>query len=435
MAASGGAAATGYWYATLGSSDSEVGVGVQVGSDDSLYVNATGNNAMHAAKYSSAGALSWQRRLALASTPTDPRHLGIDSNNSIFFAFADATSAADSIFAVAYNSSGALQWQKRWNANSRGTLGGNAATVAYGSNIYVIGARVGQFAEAVGGNGTSWLTKAATSNGSVTWSNNTYQLDTGSVYGITVDSSENIFVAHEVDQDTTYNIAQLAVSKFNSSGSRLWTACFRGESYSAGSFTFYSSITARSIATDSSGNIYAVGNKVFNSGANSRPAIIKLNSTGTFQWIKGLGSSVGYFMGVTTDASGNVYACGYVGSTAVLISYDSSGNINWQRTWSGGVSDTFRSIDIDSNGDLCICGNTSSAGEGSNDIFLIKLPADGSLTGTYGNFTYAASTYTNATEVANAYSPSIGTYSQSVTVTNSSFSETAGSLVSDTTNL
>lgn len=433
MAASGGGPSSGYWYATLGSAQSEIGVGIRAGSDDSLYIKAFGGGYVYAAKYATDGALTWQRRIATATGPSDTRQLAIDSSDSIYFAYADTGTSTDSIYAVAYNSSGALQWQKRWNGNSRFGLQDGAYAVCYGSDIYVSSRRFSQFGESAVGNGTAWLIKAATSTGAVTWSNNTYNLD-NYAYAVTVDSSENIYMAHEVDQGGTPNIGQLAVSKFNAAGARAWISSVRGESYSFAGTTYYRTIAGESVELDSSTNIYVAGRKL-NTSDVTRAAIFKFNSSGTIQWARALGTTAGSYYGVTTDSSGNIYACGNVSGVAVVVSYDSSGNINWQRSWAGGVGDGFRSIDIDSNGDLCICGNTSSAGEGSNDILLVKLPADGSLTGTYGNFTYAASTYTNATEVANAYSSGAATYSQSVTVTNSSFSETAGSLVSDTTNL
>jgi hypothetical protein len=292
--------------------------------------------------------------------------------------------------------------------------------------------RVSQFGESANGNGTASLMKATASTGAIAWLNGTFNLD-NYPYAVTADSSGGIYMAHEVDQDTTYNIPQLAISKFTTSGGRLWSSCIRGQQYTSGTFIFYRVIYARDIAVDGSGNIYAVGG--LETSTATPPAIYKFNSSGTFQWAKILGSATGVFNGVAIDSSNNVYACGNIGGIAVIASYDGSGNINWQRTFNGGVSEAFQSASIDSNGDLCLTGNTASDGQGSNDIFIVKLPSDGSLTGTYGNFTYAVSTYTNGTGTVSAFSPSITTYSQSVTVTNSSFAEAAGGLVSESTNL
>lgn len=434
MAATGSGTTSNYWYATLGGSSSDVGVGIRVGSDNSLYINATSGTATCAAKYSPAGALTWQRRIATVSTPSDMRRLAIDSTDSTYFAFTDSGTNGLMTFAVAYNSSGALQWQKRWDVSERLAASGRTYAVCYGSNLYVSTGRTSQLAESAAGNGVALLIKATASAGAFTWARNTYNLDN---YGqaVTVDASENVYMVHELDRTTSANQSTLAVSKFSSAGSRLWTSAGAGETYSVSGMTFYRQIVGYAIGTDSSVNIYVAGIKE-NTSSVYRAAIFKLNSSGTIQWARALGTTSGIYYGVTTDSAGNIYACGSVGSVAVVVKYDSTGAITWQRSFTGGVSDVFRSISIDSNGDLCICGNTSSAGQGSNDILVLKLPSDGSRTGTYGNFTYAVSTYTNATEVANAYTPSgLATYNQSVTVTNSSFSETAGSLVSVAANL
>lgn len=431
MAASKGAgAASGYWYATLGSANSDVGLGIRIGSDNSLYLNAASTAAVYAVKYSPTGSLNWQRRLTVVTASTTDRKLAIDSSDSTYLGYSDSGTATNSVYVAAYNSSGALQWQKRWNHNGR-SLTYRPSAVCYGSNLYVGNARISQTSESPGGNTTGLLTKSPTSTGAVTWSRNTYNTD-NNCEAITVDSSENIYMAHDIDRSTLYNYNSLAVSKFSSAGSRLWTSTVSGEAETSGT---YRGIFAYDIALDSSVNIYVAGVKENTSSVN-RAAIFKFNSSGTIQWARALGTTSGIYHGVTTDSSGTIYACGYIGNVAVVVSYTSSGTINWQRSWTGGVSDVFRSIAVDSNGDLCICGSTSSAGQGSNDILILKVPSDGSMTGTYENFTYAVSTYTNATETASAYTPSgVTTYSQTITVTDSTFSEAAGSLVSDTTNL
>jgi hypothetical protein len=360
------------------------------------------------------------------------KRLAIDSSDNIYFGYLDNSTALDSWFAAAYNSSGSLLWQKRLNTNTRFGVSNPPAAVSYSTDVYMSGSRISQFGESAGGNGTAVLAKLTASTGAIAWANNTYNSD-NYAYAVTADSSGGIYMAHEVDQDTVRNVSQLAVSKFTTSGGRSWSSSIRGAAYSLAGATYYYSPRANDIAVDGSGNIYAVG--TLQNASTTTPAIYKYNSSGTLQWAKILGTASGGFNGVAIDSSNNVYACGNIGGIAVIASYDGSGNINWQRTFNGGVSEAFQSASIDSNGDLCLTGNTASDGQGSNDIFIVKLPSDGSLTGTYGNFTYAVSTYINGTGTVSAFSPSITTYSQSVTVANSSFAEAAGGLVSESTNL
>ena len=56
----------------------------------------------------------------------------------------------------------------------------------------------------------------------------------------------------------------------------------------------------------------------------------------------------------------------------------------------------FLSVD---NGNVYVSAYTSSSGAGSNDILLITVPSDGTGTGTYGDFTYAESSYSENIQV------------------------------------
>ena len=53
-------------------------------------------------------------------------------------------------------------------------------------------------------------------------------------------------------------------------------------------------------------------------------------------------------------------------------------------------------IRLDSGGNLVICGHHRDDAESSDIALLMRLPSDGSFTGTYGIFTFTAATPTNA---------------------------------------
>ncbi len=118
----------------------------------------------------------------------------------------------------------------------------------------------------------------------------------------------------------------------------------------------------------------------------------------------------------------------------MLAKYNSSGTIQWQRTLGGTVQDNGISLAIDSSDNLYALGLTRSAGEGGNDIFLAKVPNDGSLTGTYvldgADIVYAASTLTAATSTLTAATSTLTDASSSLTAATSSFTSSSVSLTS-----
>jgi hypothetical protein len=163
-----------------------------------------------------------------------------------------------------------------------------------------------------------------------------------------------------------------------------------------------SSTTFRSVAVDSSGNIYAVGDIVgtttFDTGftvtggyAGNNAVIVKYSPSGETQWVQtqsNILASNSFFRSVAVG-SGNVYAAGYITKAAliykfgdapaasvdttgictsnniVLVKYDStSGDAEWATTTaSGTIYSYFNSVAVDSTGNVYAAG-----GIGQGDI-------------------------------------------------------------------
>ena len=168
-----------------------------------------------------------------------------------------------------------------------------------------------------------------------------------------------------------------------------------------------------SIAVDSSGNIYITGyfyETVDFGGGNVTSAgsadifVLKLNSSGTFQWVNTYGGSafdVG--MDITVDSSGNSYITGYFEGTVdfgggsvtsagaadiFILKLNSSGTFQWVNIFGGTSTDVGQGIAVDSSGNSYITGsfletvdfgggNVTSAG--SDDIFVLKLNSSGTF--------------------------------------------------------
>ena len=235
---------------------------------------------------------------------------------------------------------------------------------------------------------------------------------------IAVDSSGNIYITgyfyETVDfgggNVTSAGSADIFVLKLNSSGTFQWVNTYGGTSFDFG----------RGIAVDSSGNIYITGyfyETVDFGGGNVTSAggadifLLKLNSSATFQWVNTYGGSA-FDVGedITVDSSGNSYITGYFEGTVdfgggnvtsagsadfFVLKLNSSGTFQWVNTYGGSAFDVGQDITVDSSGNSYITGyfegtvdfgggNVTSAG--AADIFILKLNSSGTFqwVNTYG---------------------------------------------------
>ena len=236
------------------------------------------------------------------------------------------------------------------------------------------------------------------------------------VAGVAIDSSDNIYITgtsegtnifgKNVTSGTTRDIF---VAKLNSSGVVQWVYTVGGTGADRG----------RKIALDSSGNIYVAGyyeNTVDFGGGNITSNgswdayLLKLNSSGTFQWVKSYGASSNDLgRDVAIDSNDNIYLTGNFRGTVdfgggdvssnpsnnayiFLVKFNSSGVFQWVYTAGGTGVDDVRSLALDSSDNPYITGsfqstvnfgggNTTAAN--TNDLFILKLNSSGAYQSIY----------------------------------------------------
>jgi uncharacterized delta-60 repeat protein len=399
-----------YWIGTLGSASYKIyGNGVAVDSSGNVYVCGTHeftstNVDGFLAKYNSSGTIQWQRRYGdNDNSSQDASGIAVDSSGNVYTvgSFVLGGYYRSQILLSKYNSSGTIQWQKHLGSNTDfGTADdyGNSVAVDSSGNVYVVGT-------------DNWASMAEItvakydSSGTIQWQrglNGTYS-DGGS--GITVDSSGNVYIVGATTLNAS-GYSALILAKYNSSGSVQWQQRL-------GNTTTYT--YGGGIAIDSSGNLYVVGT------SSSHIVVAKYNNSGTIQWQRSLSSSYSdYGIGVAVDSSGNVYISGYGGGPnqqCIIAKYDSSGSIQWQRNLSNSsLSVRFNKIAVDSSGNIHVFGFISGSPATS---IVAKFPGNGSYTGTYTvgsySFTYDASSLTDATSSITNSSTSLGTYNDVLT--------------------
>ena len=228
--------------------------------------------------------------------------------------------------------------------------------------------------------------------------------------GVAIDSSDNIYITGTSQgtnlfgkNATSGTTDDIFVAKLNSSGVVQWVYTAGGTGRDRG----------RKIALDSSGNIYVVGyyqNTVDFGGGNVTSNgswdafILKLNSSGTFQWVKSYGGSTGNDLGrdVVVDSNDNVIMLGTFRGTVNFDNGDGGGVVNytsndydiflirlnssgiWQSVWvttNNGSADG-RALAIDSNNVTYLTGSYSGSvtfgannrtATNSNDLFIHKI--------------------------------------------------------------
>jgi len=233
--------------------------------------------------------------------------------------------------------------------------------------------------------------------------------------GIAIDSSGNVYKGGSF----AFTGYEGTMSKYNSSLTHQWTRSIR-KGYGAGKI--------KAVAVDSNDNPYFCGHI----DGDDCGFVTKYNSSGTQQWIKFLrdrDDSFAQFSSMHIDSNDNIYLGGSLSedgypngafyatqNIGIVVKYNTSGTKQWER----GISYTNNatgfsnqqpgnmpsSITTDSQGNVIFLfaqhSNPAWYAGGADKISLrlAKIPADGSMTGTYsggvdGNVKYGATDTTD----------------------------------------
>jgi len=371
-----------YWYTTLGfpSVDLEF-TSMDVDSSGNLYATTRTVNSGGAviAKYDNAGVLQWQRFMAGSNGWGANPNLVVDSSGNIYWCAIDGTYG---LLVVKLNNSGVIQWQTRLGVGSTGAISSdialNNAGEIYCNLVY-------QQTSQSGTNNCQLTVIKLTSAGVITTRHSINSMDIRSPGGLAIDQSNNDVYMSGSFYNTGNTRSEGTLLKKNSSLQNIWTEAV----YDA---LTGSDITCRDVTIDSVGQIYMIGEY------DGKILLVKyFNSSGTFAWTRKLGDNISTTAGfsITTDANNYVYVCGHTDSNTtstsdVFISkFDTNGGtVYWNRQFGGTGEDKGRRIKVDSNGNVYVAGFTESTGAGPKNGFILKVPDDGSLVGTYGSVEY-----------------------------------------------
>lgn len=192
---------------------------------------------------------------------------------------------------------------------------------------------------------------------------------------IAVDSSGNVYVTGR--SCASWRTCDFATIKYDSGGSEAWVATYNGPDNGLDE--------AYGIAVDSSGNVYVSG-RSWGSGTDHDYATIKYDNEGNEKWVakyNGPGDSFDCIKAIAVDSFGYVYVTGYSKGSGTdqdyaTIKYDNEGNKEWVARYNGpgNISDMAYDIAVDSSGNVYVTGE--SWGEGTYyDYATLKYDNDG----------------------------------------------------------
>jgi len=356
------------WNRTWGGNFSDYGYGVAVDSSDNIYLTGSsysfgaGIDDMVLVKYDNSGVYQWNR--TWGGTDEDESYgVAIDSSDNIYLTGATnsyGTEGSLDIFLVKYDSSGVYQWNRTW--------GGNNTDVSYGisvdssDNIYLVG-----YIWSLGTGSYDMVLVKYDSSGVYQWNRTWDGSNADYGYGVALDSSNNIYITGYIWSFMTGSFDMVMV-KYDSSGVYQWNRTWGGNDYDEGS----------GIVIDSLDDIYITGATESFSVGGYDIVLVKYSSSGRLQWNHTWGGAdYEESFGVAIDSSDNIYLTGVTSEgegdrDIVLVKYDSAGVAQWNHTWGGIYDDKSSGITIDSLDNIYISGATKNFGAVNYDMLLLK---------------------------------------------------------------
>lgn len=371
---------------------------------------SAGNGSAFVTKYDTIGTVVWQQKIEdTGGAYVSGEGVSIDASGDVYVIVNTITGApvyTGNVLKLS-GADGSVIWQK--------VCGDSAVAVSFTSifvdnlfaRLYVVSDSFGANSDAI-----SEIICLGAGDGKVAWQFEIAVSGTHiSANGVTVDSSGNIYVSGDTTLVNAYSTPTGFLLKLYTDGSILWQRSLEGSSSpSLGS----TDTSIRSCITDSGNNVYTVGYRNLGGGATPPWYLVltKFDSAGTKVWDTQIEYSSGHLAGldVAVDSSGNIYANAMVQVDATptkwfIAKFNSSGAIQWQRYVSNATRDIsafysygFGCLDV-SGSKISMVGTSTTTDTFIASSLALVVPTDGTLTGTYNGYVYAASSLTQSSGV------------------------------------
>ena len=251
-------------------------------------------------KYNSSGMQQWLKTYNGTGSSTDsPSDLKTDASGNIYITgYSTGVGTGYDWLTIKYDPSGTQLWEKRHNGPGNSADVANSLAADASGNIYVTGFTGGN------GSGNDITTIKYNSSGIEQWVQTYNGPGNGNdnARSLVLDAAGNVYItgySSGLSSGSDYTTI-----KYNSSGVQQWLQTYNGPG-NAGE-------DAYSILLDAAGNIYITGSSA-GSGTDYDYATVKYNPSGAQQWVlryNGPGNSYDDSRSLAIDTSGNVYVAG-----------------------------------------------------------------------------------------------------------------------------
>ena len=210
-------------------------------------------------------------------------------------------------------------------------------------------------------------------------------------YGMTLDQHSNVYVtgrtkgSFDGQTNAMPNVNDACLTKFNTSGSTLWTRIWGSVASDSG----------QGVCCDGNGNVYVTGGTAggfdgqTNNGADDI-FVKKLDFDGSGVWTRIIGTPTNDLaLSISLGSNDDIYIAAFTygefggqtnagGSDCCLVAMNTSGSTLWVRIWGSAEDDQATAVRANSNGDAYIAGRTMGSfggqlNSGLEDMCLTKM--------------------------------------------------------------
>ncbi|HEX5455988.1 MAG TPA: hypothetical protein VFW77_01340 [Candidatus Saccharimonadales bacterium] len=335
-----------------------------------------GSGDLYLAKYSAAGNLDWSKTWGGAGDDEGWSVKQTSDGGYIVTGFSVNSfgNINPRMALLKYDSSGNITWSKMWGYPG---VDQGFSVIQTSDGGYAVTGTTTSFGA---GNYDLFIAKFA-SNGALSWSKTWGGTDVDTGYSIIQTSDGGYAVTgYTISFGIGGGTEDMMIIKYDSSGNMSWSKTWGGAGYEEG----------HAIVQTSDGGYAITGRENSWGAGNYDMILVKFTSSGNFSWSRLWGDAAGDRAEAIVQTSdgglviaNHASAIGMAGSYDIaMVKFNSSGTYQWGKSWGGTGEDDSYAIVQTSDGGLAIAGASASpGGAGGYDMVLLKYDASQNISG------------------------------------------------------